>query len=138
MGVLGVFAGSVTLINRTTRNLGVRYDGEDIVIKPGENPGFPKEAVPFARKQNPLMGSRHPVDPRRYTSLVGVKDTKDDCSPIPEAVIRTGEATLELVDRSGKVHGIKGRKVKVLNQGFTSYEAEFPMAGEYDVNKAIE
>lgn len=124
MGVLGVFRDAVTLVNRTDRELTVRYDGEDIKLHPGENPGFPAVAVPYAKKQNPLMGSKHPINPTKYISLVGVKGTKDDITPIPPEVLAKADQALEVVDRSGEFHGRPMRQnVKVLNRGFDPYEA---------------
>ena len=102
MGVLGVFKDSVTLVNRTSRKLNVRYDGEDITVEPGENPGFPLVAVPYAKKQNPLMGSKHPINPNKYICLVGVKGTKDDVTPIPDEVLEAADKEYEVLDRDGK------------------------------------
>lgn len=143
MGILGNYKDAVTLVNRTSRNLTVRYDGEDSIITPGENPGFPKVAVEFAKRQNPLMGSKHPNDPRKFIILVGVKAAagekqKDDITPISDDVLRTADGKLELMDRSGEFHGIPMRKVKVLNRGYSPYEAEAPQAGGFDVNKSID
>jgi hypothetical protein len=143
MGILGVYRDAVTLVNRTSRPLNVRYDGEDITIQPGENPGFPRVAVEFAKRQNPLMGSKHPNDPRRFIMLVGVKAAegqkqKDDITPISDDVLHQADGKLELVDRSGEFHGMPMRKVKVLNQGYTPYEAEAAQGGSFDVNKAID
>lgn len=124
MGILGTFRDSVTLVNRTTRQLAVRYDGEDILLAPGENPGFPKEAAPYARKQNILKGSQHPINPGKYISLVGVKG-QDDCTPIPEEVLRAADEKLEPIDRSGEYYGEPMRKVKLLKKsGFDPYEAQ--------------
>lgn len=139
MGVLGTFRDSVVLVNRTNRLLSCRYDGEDITLQPGENAGFPKVAVPYAKKQNPLMGSKHPNDPRRYISLVGVKGTKDDCSPIPEEVMRTADSKLEVVDRDGDFHGEPmGKRVLLKRSGYTPYEAMTELPGEFDVNRNID
>jgi hypothetical protein len=124
MGVLGVFRDSVTLVNRTNRVLNVRYDGEDIVLQPGENPGFPKVAVQYAKNQNPLMGSKHPINPRKFISLVGVKGSKDEVTPIPDEVMAQADRKLEVIDRSGEFHNSPMRgNVKVLNKGFDPYEA---------------
>jgi hypothetical protein len=120
---LELFATRSRLINRTSRALNVRYDGEDIVLRPGDNPGFPKVAIPFAKKQNILMGSRHPVNPTKFISLVGIKDSKDDCSPIPDDVLARADKKLEAVDRSGEFYGQPMRNVKVLNHGFDPFEA---------------
>lgn len=130
MGVLGVYKDAVTLVNRTNRVLNVRYDGEDIQLKPGENHGFPAVAVPYAKKQNPLMGSKHPINPNKYISLVGVKadnpaEQRDDITPIPEEVLRAADRKLEVIDRSGEFHGEPLRQnVKLLKRtGFDPFEA---------------
>lgn len=127
MGVLGYFRDSVTLINRTDRVLNVRYDGEDIQLQPGENPGFPQLAVGFAKRQNKLMGSQHPLNPMRFISLVGVKG-KDDCTPIPTDVLVHADKALEVVDRRGEFWGETGglrENVKPLRKtGFDAFEAQ--------------
>jgi len=79
---LGVFQETVTLVNRAPVNLSVRFDGQDKTIKPGENPGFPKVAVKFAKAQNPIMGTEDPYNPTDYRCLVGVKGTKDNCKAL--------------------------------------------------------
>lgn len=139
MGVLGNFRDAVTLVNRTNRNLNVRYDGEDITIVPGENVGFPKVAVPYAKKQNPLQGSMHPHDPRQFISLVGVKDTGDDVSAIEDATLRAADKRLEVVDRNGEFHGEPMRQVKLLKRsGYSAYEAAVTLPDNYDVNRNVE
>jgi len=134
MGVLGVFKDSVTLINRTSRKLNVRYDGEDITVEPGENPGFPLVAVPYAKKQNPLMGSKHPINPNKYICLVGVKGTKDDVTPISDEVLEAADKEYEVLDRDGKHWGVDmGRKVRLLKRnGYDPYEALAPVPGAGD------
>lgn len=130
MGVLGYFRDSVTLINRTDRVLNVRYDGEDISLQPGDNPGFPAVAVGFAKRQNKLMGSQHPLNPNRFISLVGVKG-KDECSPIPKEVLDHAAKSLEVVDRHGEFWGETGglrSNVKPLRKtGFDAFEAQVSM-----------
>lgn len=145
MGVLGNFRDAVTIINRTIgagefeRDLNVRFDGEDILLKPGENHGFPLVAVPYARKQNPLMGSKHPTNPTLYISLVGVKGTKDDVTPIPEDVLARAAGCLEVIDRDGSFHGEPERKVQLLRKkGFSAYEAQTALPSEFDVNRNID
>lgn len=144
MGILSHYGDSVTLVNRTIgagkyeRGLSVRYDGEDIVLKPGENPGFPKVAVPYAKKQNPLMGSGHPINPARYISLVGVLGT-DDCKPLGVEVLAHAATKLEVVDRDGEFYGDPMRKVQLLRKkGFDAFEAQVSMPSEFDVNRNIE
>lgn len=123
MGVLGNFKDSVTLVNRTSRVLGCRYDGEDIKLKPGDNPGFPSIAVPYAKRQNVLMGSRHPTSAAKFISMVGVKGV-DDCTPIPDEVMAQADNELEAIDRKGKYWNRPLRQnVRVLNQEFDPEEA---------------
>lgn len=130
MGVLGHVGSAVTLINRTVgggeyeRDLTVRFDGEEIVLKPGENPGIPKVVIPYARKQNPLMGSQDSINPNRYISLVGVKGDKDE-KPIPAETLAHAAEQLERMDRKGDFGGEPMRNVKLLRKrGFDPYEAE--------------
>lgn len=144
MGVLGTFRDSVTLVNRTIgagvmeTDLNVRFDGEDIRLKPGDNPGFPRVAVPYARKQNPLNGSKHPVNPNIYICLVGVKGTKDDCTPIDEETLARAAGKYEAVDRSGEFHGEPMRAVKLLKRsGYSNYEAQVELPSELEVNRNI-
>jgi hypothetical protein len=139
MGVLGTYADSVTLVNRTNRVLSVRYDGEDINLKPGENPGFPLVAVGFAKRQNPLMGSKHPLNPQKFISLVGVKDTKDDVTPIPQAVLDTAAGKYEVMDRSGEFWGEPmGKRVLLRKKGFDAYEAQVEGGTFTDSSAAID
>lgn len=139
MGILGTFRDSVTLVNRTPTPLNVRFDGEDICLQPGDNPGFPRVAIPYAKKQNPLMGSKHPINPTLYICLVGVKDTKDDCSPISAVTLATAAGKLEVIDRSGEFHGEPQRAVKLLKRnGYSAYEAAVELPGDYEVNRNIQ
>lgn len=108
MGVLSHYGTAVTLINRTLgagefeQSLNARYDGEDITLKPGENHGIPQIVVEFAKRQNVLKGSVHPLNPNKFICLVGVKDSRDDVSPISEAVMRHAATKYEALDRSGE------------------------------------
>lgn len=145
MGVLGNFRDSVTIINRTIgagafeQDLNVRFDGEDITLKPGENHGFPKVAIPYARKQNPLKGSKHNINPNVYISLIGVKGSKDDCTPIPESVLATAAGKYSVNDLDGSFYGDPERPVKLLRKsGFSPYEAAVGLPSEFDVNKNID
>lgn len=139
MGVLGIMRDSVTLVNRTNRDLSVRYDGEDITLHPGDNPGFPLVAVPYAKKQNPLMGSKHPTNPNKYICLVGVKG-KDNCDPIPAETLKVADTKLEVVDRDGSFWGRPLRQnVKLLNREYDPFEAMAdPGALMGDANGALD
>ena len=120
---MGAFGDTVTLVNRTSKTLipGVRFDGREYPIEPGENSGFPKAWVPFAKSQNKLLGSQQPFNPTAYISLVGVKDTKDDCSPIEQS------NEPQCLDRSGDKR--RGRRSKVIEaDGPTPFDAQMPGA----------
>lgn len=138
MGILGTFKESCTLVNRTPEPLNVRYDGEDITIEPGENPGFPKICVQYAKNQNPLMGSKHPNDPRRFISKVGVKGTKDDVTPIPQEVLDRAKRCLEVIDRDGLYYDEPMRKVQLLKKsGHSAYDAAVDLPETFSVNPNI-
>lgn len=131
MGVLSIYQDSVTLINRTSRVLVGRYDGEDIRITPGKNPGFPKVAVQYMKNQNILKGSKHPSDPRKFICLIGVEGTKDDVTPIPDSVLMAADEKFEAVDRNGEFWGEPMREVKLLKKSpYSSYEAMVDLPGE--------
>jgi hypothetical protein len=89
---MAIMGETVNLVNRTSKPLTVRYDGRKETIAPGENPGFPKEAVLYAKRQNPLMGSEDPENPTMSGTqyLVGVKvkageRQTDDISPLEQS-----------------------------------------------------
>jgi hypothetical protein len=145
MGVLGIARDAVTLVNRTSRVLNVRYDGEDISIPPGEFHGFPKVAVQYAKNQNPLMGSKHPIDPRKFICMVGVKAKagerqKDDITPIPDEVLAAADRNPEVADRSGAHWGepMEPRQLLRKAKQYSSYEAQVEIPGQFDVNRNIE
>jgi hypothetical protein len=137
MGVLSHVDTAITLINRTKgagpyeRELSVRFDGEEIKLKPGENPGIPRVAADFAKRQNVLMGSRHPFNTSLQKSLVGVKelDNEDDCRYFSEAELEAASQKLEAVDRSGEFYGEPLRQnVKLQRRtGFSPFEARVGM-----------
>ncbi len=134
MGLLSHYGSAVTLINRTIgagefeQNLNARYDGEDITLKPGENPGVPLVVVDFAKRQNVLKGSVHPLNPNKFICLIGVKeDPKDICTPIPEAVMRQAAAKYENLDRSGEFWDEPMAPVK-LNRKKLTYSPEVARA----------
>jgi hypothetical protein len=139
MGVLGTFRESVTIINRTSKPLNVRYDGEDITLQPGENHGFPKVAVPFAKKQNAIKGTLPPSgNQNKMQFMVGVKGTKDVVTPISDKDLERYESRLELFDRDGEYSGEPMRKVKLLKRSGYSPDEAAVEVGTFDVNSAIE
>jgi hypothetical protein len=117
-----MFGDVVTLVNRTKRVLNVRFDGKDADIQPGENPGFPRVAVPFAKAQNPLMGSENPYNPTSFQSLVGVKDTKDPITPIDN-----DPKNVQRVDRKKIVGRYNAKNTREVDAGgFSAYDAAVP------------
>jgi hypothetical protein len=74
----GVFSEQVELINRAPVELSVMFDGQTKTLVPGSNI-VPRIVVPFAKNQNPIMGTQDPYNPHitgcQY--LVGVAGTKD-------------------------------------------------------------
>ncbi len=79
---MGAFHTLVEVINRTSKPLSVRYDGQDEVLRPNYDAEgnflpevhnmIPDITVDYARNQNILMGSEDPEDPSDYVMLVGV------------------------------------------------------------------
>lgn len=72
----------VTLINRTARDLSVRFDGRVRILKPGPNV-ITAEWIRFAKQQNPRMGSFLPGT-LQGDYLVGVEGV-DDVDMIDES-----------------------------------------------------
>jgi hypothetical protein len=71
----------VVLVNRTSEVLSFVVDGQHFKINPGENFGFHSGQVRFAKTQNIVRGTEN-YSTTRFESLVGVKGTTDDVSPI--------------------------------------------------------
>lgn len=78
------------------------------------------------------------MNPTRFISMVGVKGTKDDVTPIPEAVLAHADTQLEAIDRLGDFSGEPMAKVKLLKKtGFDPYEAMTSLPSDYDSNPNI-
>ena len=75
----------VTVVNRTTRTVEGTFDGRTIVLAPHAEVPMLANAAEKVKEQNPLMGSEDPADPRSPTFLVGIKEWKDDISPIEQS-----------------------------------------------------
>lgn len=79
---MGYFFEQCEVINRTSKVLSCRFDGQDIELLPNYTPDgkriedvhniLPAIAAPYARSQNVRMGSEDPLDPTSYEVLVGV------------------------------------------------------------------
>lgn len=74
---MNIFPEMVTVINRAPVPITVRFDGEEKMLQPGENI-VPRVVVPYAKSQNPVMGSEDFFDPTGYKFLVSVKGRKKD------------------------------------------------------------
>lgn len=77
------FPEMVELVNRTSKELVYRFDGQDFRLKPGVNI-VPKVTVPYAKNQLVLMGSEDEIDVTDFVSLVGRPNTKDDVTPLEQ------------------------------------------------------
>jgi hypothetical protein len=88
----------VTLINRTNRELSVRFDGRTRILKPGPNL-ITAEWVRFAKMQNPRMGSFVPGT-LQGDYLVGVEGI-DEVSMIDMGA-ESQRRTIEMYDRGGE------------------------------------
>ena len=75
----------VTVVNRTSRTVEGTFDGRPIVLAPHAEVPMLANAAEKVKEQNPLMGSEDPADPRSPTFLVGIKEWKDDISPIEQS-----------------------------------------------------
>lgn len=102
---MGIFGETVALFNRTPKALNItlrcQYDGKTEWITPGMNPHFPKVAVPYAKRQNPVKGSEDPDDPTPtgWRSLVAVPGGPDPGDDLPEMTMEEWHAHLQSPQR---------------------------------------
>jgi hypothetical protein len=133
---MGIFHQQVCIVNRTPIALNVRFDGQDMPLEVGES-FIPAVAVPYAKNQNPIMGSQDPTNPSlsgaRY--LIGVKVKKGERQHDPielltklewdahcAAVCRMDWQTLmEDTIKPGEKVVVKGKKGSV--QARSSYDS---------------
>lgn len=111
----------VTLINRTSRNLTVIFDGKSRVLKPGPN-AITAEWVRYAKLQNPRMGSFIPGT-LEGDYLVGVEGV-DICDMIDES---QEPRAIERFDRRGEAD----RGNVVTNKGTGERDPRRMNAGEF-------
>lgn len=101
---MGIFHTLDEVINRTSKPLSVRYDGQETILQPNyASDGtflpnvhnmIPDITVMYARYQNVLMGSEDPEDPSDRIDLVGRlakpgQKQKDDISFCEQSDIPT-------------------------------------------------
>lgn len=87
----------VTVINRTSKPLEVRYDGQTGIIPPypAKTP-MSRIAADRAIVQNRIPGTENPYDPADFQSYVGVVEWADRAPIDPVDIVAKGEA----IDRS--------------------------------------
>jgi len=83
---MGIFYEQVEIVNRTSKPLTVRFDGQDMTIPPNYADGgerikgihtmVPRDVIPYALNQNVLMGSEQAETPSHFDSLVGFIEPK--------------------------------------------------------------
>ena len=124
----GIFQEVVTLFNRAPIDLNVRFDGQDLTLKPGKNHGVPKIVVSLAKSQNPVMGTEEWTDPTSYRSLIGVLDSKDNCKPLTkeewaEHLGKPQRYNRETMERDERTHDVvRGKKKK------SAFEARYAIS----------
>jgi hypothetical protein len=130
---VGVFQEMVEVVNRTSEPVNLRYDGQDMEIPPNYdkdgNPiegvctKIPRQCVPYALSQNPVMGTEDALDPSSFESKVGIIDPKKnpkknhswyDCSfrPIDKAEL-TRVNVRKMLEDDPQVSDVvvRGRKI---------------------------
>lgn len=137
---MGVFQDLVEVVNRCPWNLTIRFDGQEMTLKPGKNL-VPSQTVQYALNQNPLMGSQDPDNPTMSGAeyLIGLpnKAGKYPCEPLDAEQLHAQrnrpsrfnhEELMEPNLAPGEKIAVKGRK-KVSNfeakQGATIITEEF-------------
>ena len=87
---MGIFQQMLKVYNRAPWPISIRFDGQDMVLKPGVNE-IPEQVLPNALNQHPLMGSQDPDNPHVTGAeyLIGIigKEKKYPCDPLtPEQI----------------------------------------------------
>jgi hypothetical protein len=85
MAGFGVFMETTDIFNRGREAVSVRFDGQEKTIPPGITRAFPKIAFPYARKQNPIMGTQSFTNPTAsgYDSLIVDMNGKNKDKAVP-------------------------------------------------------
>jgi len=135
---MAVFHELVTLVNRAPVPLTIRFDGQESTIQPGDNQ-VPKIVIPYAKNQNPIMGSADAANPTlsgaRY--LVGVKGTKDNCTPLTKVEWETHTGRPSRMDTSFITNTLNPKKERMIVGGknksthATAFDAREQMTNEF-------
>ena len=118
---MGIFQDMVQVFNRAPEPITVRFDGQQIQIPPGAS-SIPAVVVPYAKNQNPVMGTQDYNNPglsgAKY--LIGVMNRKDNCAPLTAdewaahkgqpCRINTDEMFADMLDSKERVRLVGKRK----------------------------
>lgn len=120
---MGMFHDEVKIWNRTTssskpRDLEVIFDGQRKQIPVGEST-LPRIVIPYAKDQNPVMGSEDAIDPSEYQSLIAVVG-KDDCSPVEPTGSLTRVNFAEMIDDPTAQILVRGKSVPRAGDSFVT------------------
>lgn len=124
---MGIFYEMSEVVNRTSKMLPCRFDGQDMELQPNyDEKGvrlkdvhnmIPTIAVPYAKSQNVLMGSEDPLNPSDYTELIGAiakkgNRQKDDISFLEQSGAPTRVKLEDYLDDPTLTIQVGGRRVK--------------------------
>lgn len=141
---MGIFHEQVEIVNRTSKKLDVRFDGQDIELEPnydaegkrlqGVHNMVPAIAVPYAKSQNVCMGTEDPIDPSEYDVLVGVvakkgQKQKDDLSYLEQTNELTRVRLADYLDDPSAKIVVAGRKIRNSEARPAKDTAPFDLAG---------
>jgi hypothetical protein len=109
----------VTVVNRTSKPVEGIFDGQPMVIPPHGRKAMLSNAAELVKRQNPVMGSEDPTDPRSADYLLGVEEWGDDISPLEQSdAVERFDRSL-VTDPQGQkakpmdLHAKRGSRVKV-------------------------
>ena len=135
---MAVFHELVTLVNRAPVDLSIRFDGQETTIRPGENQ-VPKIVIPYAKNQNPIMGSADADNPglRGARYLVGVKGTKDPVEPLTTKEWNDHLGKPSRMDTSFITDKLNPKKERLVVSGrkkVSAFEARESISNEFGAN----
>lgn len=144
----GVFQELVEVVNRTSEQLEIVFDGQRIFVEPNYDADgnrledvrnmVPVIVIPYALNQNVIMGSEDAIDPSDFRSKIGVvfnkkKDRKEhtwhDCSFVKPDPSKLTRVPLEdvLDDPTAKIV-IRGKVApKAVDAGLPGVTTPFDM-----------
>lgn len=111
----------VTVVNRTSKPLEGIWDGKRRSYEPGETPNVPLAVAEAVRRQHVLMGSADPYEMAVADYLIGIKELKQDCSPVEQS------KEIERWDRNLVPGGKKAVTVKS-GRSAGSYQSRDPLS----------